>query len=71
MASRINEETNDVFIILAIRSELVIATDAKCKMENGAKNLEYVELGHGHQFAEEGPEDLADIYKKFIGSQEK
>jgi pimeloyl-ACP methyl ester carboxylesterase len=56
--------------VLTIGSEHFIAKEVKRQMENVARKVEYVELGYGHQLAEECPDELAEVYKSFIGKLE-
>jgi len=53
--------------VLAIGSTHFIAKEVKRQMENVAKKVEYVELGYGHQLAEECPDELAEVYLNFWG----
>jgi pimeloyl-ACP methyl ester carboxylesterase len=69
--NRENAKTKLQMPVLAIGSEHFIAKEVKRQMENVASNVEFVELGYGHQLAEECPDELAGVYQKFVGKLEK
>ena len=56
--------------VLAIGSEHFIAKEVKRQMENVASKVEYVELGYGHQLAEECPDELAEVYQTFVAKSQ-
>ena len=56
------------FPVPAIGSKDFIGKDVGKQMERVAENVQYKELGFGHQLAEECPGQLADLYLNFIGS---
>lgn len=54
--------------VLAIGSRDFIGREVEKQMQKVAENVQYKELHHGHQLAEECPIELAKLYRDFLKS---
>lgn len=68
IANRRAAETKLKIPVLAVGSTAFIGKEVKVQMERVADNVQYRELGFGHQLAEECPDDLAKVYLEFLSS---